>query len=466
MEGNAIMRLALSAIVPVYNAGKYLNECLNSIINQTDTFCEVILINDGSIDDSKRICEEYCRKYDYFILIDQRNAGPSEARNVGIRWSQGDYVVFIDADDIVKDNMVSKLKEILVKNDYDMVLYNADIFYEERYGEPQNYFKRNESFYGKDMRGTDYLKASFPADFVVSPCVAAYKKQFIQDNQIYFQKGIYFEDNDFCLRVYLLAQKITCMDETLYIRRCHNHSIMADKNMLKKCQDLIKVNLTIWDILVKSEIDILFQIHFVSYYFINAWNTIRQSNYYEEVKHEWCYLLAAFRNKWLKKYLSVDIGFDDMVAVFLYAYGCRKRNLPSGIEEENIRKKLKNELMIKLEKIPLSCKDVKVGIYGTGRHTEKMMQAYEKYIGKIQSNIFFIVTENIQKLDHYGGYSLVTCTDIPCDVDFIVLSSLPFQQDMYNQLVKEGISPKKIIELYINNEFCDLIILTELLEIQ
>ena len=73
-----------------------------------------------------------------------------------------------------------------------------------------------------------------------------------------------------------------------------------------------------------------------------------------------------------------------------------------------------------------------------------MMQAYEKYIGKIQSNIFFIVTENIQKLDHYGGYSLVTCTDIPCDVDFIVLSSLPFQQDMYNQLVKEGISPKKI----------------------
>ena len=86
----------ISIIVPVYNVENYLEECLDSIQHQTYTDIEVILVNDGSTDYSKEICEEYCRKDSRFHLINQENQGQSIARNRGVAESTGEFIVFID----------------------------------------------------------------------------------------------------------------------------------------------------------------------------------------------------------------------------------------------------------------------------------------------------------------------------------------------------------------------------------
>ena len=103
----------ISIIVPVYNVEEYLEECLDSIKNQTYTDIEVVLVNDGSTDGSKEICERYCELDSRFHLINQENQGQSIARNRGVAESTGEFIVFIDSDDIVKFDLLTQLKKYM-----------------------------------------------------------------------------------------------------------------------------------------------------------------------------------------------------------------------------------------------------------------------------------------------------------------------------------------------------------------
>ena len=110
----------ISVIVPVYNVEKYLEECLDSIQNQTYSNIEIILVNDGSTDNSKEICEKYCKQDSRFLLINQENQGLSAARNKGVEISTGEYIVFVDSDDIIKTNYLEKLMQYMTE-DVDIV---------------------------------------------------------------------------------------------------------------------------------------------------------------------------------------------------------------------------------------------------------------------------------------------------------------------------------------------------------
>ena len=107
----------MSIIVPVYNAEKHLRECIESIINQTLKEIEIILINDGSTDDSKKIILEYVEKDSRIIFIDSANEGVSAARNKGIEKSSGRYIGFVDADDYIAPEMYQRLFEIAEENE-------------------------------------------------------------------------------------------------------------------------------------------------------------------------------------------------------------------------------------------------------------------------------------------------------------------------------------------------------------
>ena len=101
--------IIISIIVPIYNVEEYLEECLESIRNQTYTNIEVILVNDGSIDGSKEICERFCQQDNRFKLVTQENQGLSAARNRGVKETIGEYIMFVDSDDVVKENIVEVL---------------------------------------------------------------------------------------------------------------------------------------------------------------------------------------------------------------------------------------------------------------------------------------------------------------------------------------------------------------------
>ena len=111
----------ISVIVPVYNVEEYLEECLNSIQHQTYTDIEVILVNDGSRDGSKEICERYCQQDPRFHLINQENKGLSVARNRGMTESRGEFITFVDSDDVLKEDMLEQLIKQVTSDDIDIV---------------------------------------------------------------------------------------------------------------------------------------------------------------------------------------------------------------------------------------------------------------------------------------------------------------------------------------------------------
>jgi len=113
-------RELISVIIPVYNSAKSLDSCLQSVLNQTYNNIEIILIDDGSKDNSGEICDDYSKKYNYIKTHHVVNGGPSKARNMGINYAKGEYIIFIDSDDYIANNML----EILYNN---MKNYEADI---------------------------------------------------------------------------------------------------------------------------------------------------------------------------------------------------------------------------------------------------------------------------------------------------------------------------------------------------
>ena len=117
-------KIKISGIIPIYNVEQYLSQCLDSIINQTYTNLEIILINDGSTDNSEKICNQYKLLDPRIIVIHKTNGGLSDARNTGIKIATGDYISFVDADDFIDKNMYTILFQKINTTNADIIWYN------------------------------------------------------------------------------------------------------------------------------------------------------------------------------------------------------------------------------------------------------------------------------------------------------------------------------------------------------
>ena len=118
----------VSIVVPVYNAGPYIEQCLKSLVEQTLKDIEIILINDGSTDDSLELCLAYARTDLRIRVVDQENAGACVARNKGIQLAKGEYVLFVDADDFFELDMVYRAYAKATETNADIVVFDADVF--------------------------------------------------------------------------------------------------------------------------------------------------------------------------------------------------------------------------------------------------------------------------------------------------------------------------------------------------
>ena len=120
----------VSIIIPVYNVEKYLKKCLDSVVNQTLKDIEIIVVNDGSPDNSQKIIDEYAKKYSQIASYTKENGGLSDARNYGIKKSKGKYLAFIDSDDFIDHDMIKKMYNKAVKENLDIVVCNSVEVYE------------------------------------------------------------------------------------------------------------------------------------------------------------------------------------------------------------------------------------------------------------------------------------------------------------------------------------------------
>lgn len=464
--------MRLSVIVPVYNVQSYLEECLTSLLVQTEPFDEIILINDGSTDKSEEICKIYCKEYDNFTLISQSNHGLAATRNLGIKKATGDYIIFVDSDDYIKKETSRVLKRTLQLKDIEVLYYNAEIRYDISFKEKEDAFMHGNSLNENCMTGMEYLIDVFPRKYTVSACLAAYKREFLLQNYILFPEGIYFEDNFFTLQVLTKAKKIFGICDFLYVRRYRENSIMTSKITKKKCQDLVTVQKLMCEYLLDNSIWLgkrkLLK-RFISSGFLNTFfelSRFQDKNLINELKHNF---VRLFLDSWIELFCEEDNEWGiDLAFLLALKYGktisihLKKNNFFETISFDEMierqKKRIKDKVIIKFSILPLKNERLKVGIYGIGKHTQLLIKLYQKEIGEIYSKVFFIVSSSDGVLE-FCGKPIFSCNEISCDTDYIILSSYLYQQEMYDNLCKIGFDKEKIFTLYEENDICDLIML-------
>lgn len=218
-------RPLVSVIVPVYNVSEYIVECLTSILSQTYTNLEILIINDGTKDDSIIKISNLVEQHPTIRVITQENQGLSGARNTGINAATGDYVVFIDSDDKIKPTFVQNLVTHAVAKKADIVRASFRDFDGEIPSGWQPDLELPAICSGLNALST-LLDCS--TSFVVWSSI--YRLEFLNKNSLRFEPGILLEDGDFTTRAYLKAKHVASLPDTDYCYRVRPGSILTSGN--------------------------------------------------------------------------------------------------------------------------------------------------------------------------------------------------------------------------------------------
>ena len=215
--GNSIK---VSFVVPVYNTGEYLMYCLSSLVRQTLNEIEIICVDDGSVDNSREIIQDFAQRDSRVKIILQEHKGTASARNIGLDTVQGEYVHFVDSDDWISDNCAELTYNKAKINDFDLVCFNVANYdnktklVRENQFYPSNFWPQNCE--NMVLTWKNY-KNPFLGNF--SAANKIYKTSFLKKNNIRFIDNLWFEDHPFHLETLLSASKIGVINRSLYFYR-------------------------------------------------------------------------------------------------------------------------------------------------------------------------------------------------------------------------------------------------------
>ncbi|MDD5022049.1 MAG: glycosyltransferase [Endomicrobiaceae bacterium] len=205
----------ISVIIPVYNGAKYINQCLDSLINQTLTDIEIICVNDGSTDNSPEILQQYSNKDKRIRIINQKNSGSAEARNRGIDISTGDYLSIVDCDDFFDLNMLESLYNHSVKYDTDITLCGARTF-----DDKTKVVKNINAIKFELLPDKEVFSSNDVEHHILQLCInwcwdKLYKTSFIKRNKIYFHDTQVHNDTFFATYSLIKSERISVLDKIL-----------------------------------------------------------------------------------------------------------------------------------------------------------------------------------------------------------------------------------------------------------
>lgn len=217
------MQPEISIIIPVYNVEKYLERCLDSVLSQTFQDFEVLVVNDGSTDNSLSILEQYASRDSRIEIISQKNQGLSMARNNGLKNVQGNYVCFLDSDDFIDKNFLMELYNEARKADADVVMTSTK-------------YVGNKKF-----RKDDFAKGAivpFAEKVSILPHGGCwnklYKQSFLSKYKLQFPKGLYWEDNIFTIQVCWFSNKLAVINGDDVSYNYVNNPVGITRNPLKE----------------------------------------------------------------------------------------------------------------------------------------------------------------------------------------------------------------------------------------
>ena len=219
--------MKVSIIVPIYNVSKYIKRCLDSLVKQTLDDIEIILVNDGSLEDEEVLIKEYMKKYKNIKYYKKENGGQASARNYGLKVASGEYILFVDSDDYIEESMCLKLYNVALKNDYDMVLCN---YYLETSNHKEKFNIINEN---REVSLNEYITLT------PTPCNKLIKRELLISNNFSFIEGIIYEDYATIPTLAKYNPKIYFLNEYLYHYIQSENSTMRNQEYKEKYENII-----------------------------------------------------------------------------------------------------------------------------------------------------------------------------------------------------------------------------------
>ena len=421
-------KIYISIIIPVYNVEKYVSYCLKSVILQANDMVEVIVIDDGSTDGSKKVCENILSQGKLNIkFLHQENAGLSSTRNRGIDMANGEYIMFLDSDDELNLNAVQVLAESAKNHpDVDVFYFDAATVDEINDGQSRNKYNRKNKISGPAVfDAEEYFSEYYVDTHIVSACLCMIKREVLIANNIKFDEERLYEDNAFSLNLLLCSQKVCYLPYDLYVRRYRENSIttskISEKNVKDACYVLERF------IEMKNQVLAMnsqqacnaFLAEIYKIYFWTENMMLEAGMILECVSNTKSELIRALW-EWPEKYKNCSYYF--------FIYTMVKGRAYNFIDNDYVKEKL-NECYFKLlEEIQVD-EDKRIAIYGRGKHTRLLLEMYEYMTGR---ELEFDVYADTYKENGYtqDGKKIVNIADIEKCADVIVVSSFVYRLEM------------------------------------
>lgn len=241
------MNELISIIIPVFNTEKYLEECIESMMFQTYKNIEIILVDDGSVDKSGDMCDDYAKKDLRIKVIHKSNSGQADARNIGIQNTHGIYLMFADSDDVVREDYVECLYNALINNKADIVCSP----YKKIYYRNEINVRENDSEKNIQLSNVEALKRLLYQDkiFHTGTVGKIFKKEFFDD--VIFPSGLYYEDLGTVYKLLSKANSVVGIEKYLYGYRIRKDSTMRQGFNRKKLSCIV-IGRELYDTISKS----------------------------------------------------------------------------------------------------------------------------------------------------------------------------------------------------------------------
>ena len=278
-------RCLVSIIIPMYNVEFYIERCLDSIVQEEVEHIEVLLVDDGSIDNTVSICRKYEKKYEYVHLFQQKHVGQGDARNLGVSKAVGKYIVFADADDYYEFGAIKELQKVADEQDVDIAMWGVQ------------FISKDDSW--KRMHRISSKRSEIIAEMNFSLWDKMFKRTFWENNDTKISNRF---SEDIEVDVFLVA-----IAETIHIipKQLYNYSVLRDGNLSSDMRNVIQSSGSICNMLNKFKTNMLFEQYRPSLQYLcckDAWYHITNAEsfmteeYQKYVKESFCLLLKKFFN--------------------------------------------------------------------------------------------------------------------------------------------------------------------------
>ena len=295
------MKPLLTVVIPVYNVEKYLKRCIESILIQEWKNYDILLVDDGSTDNSPQICDDYAKAYEFISVIHKKNGGLSAARNTGISHAEGEYVYFPDSDDWIEPDTFISLAEVVESQKFDIISFNREFVKGEEDAIVSDSLV-TQVFEGK-AAFVQMLKHSYITGFANDKI---YRKSLFTDNDIQFPIGKYYEDLGTNYKLFLSAKKVYATNQKYYHYLIDNPDSITQSWNEQKFSDMFGFYKDIfYSDFVRSQLN-QEEIQILQLYYVNGLTHILASLYKSKLDKKYIDITKEVKQELVKNSVSLS----------------------------------------------------------------------------------------------------------------------------------------------------------------